>query len=75
MWLRIRSFLYLSVAFLLVDLITQIFWAGRTNPWIWWTSGIVLGTALIVGFGILEKKRDWLTKLLPHRDDGASDGR
>jgi len=65
---RLRNLLYLATAFLLVDLVTQIYWAGRTNPWIWWTSGIVLGTALIVLFGIFERKRQWLTGMFTGRE-------
>ena len=62
MMFRVLNFVYLSVTFLLVDLVTQIIWAGLTNTWVWWVSGIVLGCGLIVLFAVFEKKRDTILK-------------
>ncbi|MGC4003062.1 MAG: hypothetical protein QM811_07975 [Pirellulales bacterium] len=44
-WLRIRAFLYLGVAFLATSLFTMIWHAAveLDHTWIWWVCGIVSG--------------------------------
>ena len=56
--LRIRHFLYLGTVFLLLDILIQIFEAGKGNAWIWWISGISLGMAILVLFAWFERKKD-----------------
>ncbi len=62
--LRIRPFLYLGTGFLLIDIFVQIYTAGRVNTWIWWTSGIILGLAILILFAYFERKRDQVLTLL-----------
>jgi hypothetical protein len=58
--LRVRAFLFLGTTFLIVSLMTIIWTAavhiGHTS--VWWVSGIVAGVLIIVLFGIFEKRRD-----------------
>ena len=58
--LRVRAFLFLGTTFLLVALMTIIWYAAveRSQTWIWWVSGIVAGLLIITLFGLFEKKRD-----------------
>lgn len=57
--LRVRPFLLLGVAFLLVVISSMIWHAAVTlgNTWIWYVSGIVLGIAIIALFAFFEKRR------------------
>jgi len=64
MALRIRPFLYLGTAFLLLDIFVQIYRVGQTNSWIWWISGISLGLAILVLFAWFERKREQVLSLL-----------
>jgi hypothetical protein len=59
MLLRVRAFLFLGVAFLLVVIGSMIWHAGvdRQQTWILWASGIVLGVAILALFGVFEKRR------------------
>src|SRR5204863_6472255 len=47
--LQIRSFLFLGVAFLLLDIFAMIWHAAvdRYQTWVWWASGVVLGAAVM----------------------------
>ncbi len=58
--LRVRSFLYLGVTFLLVDLMSMLWHAAVQlgNTWVWYASGIVLGVAIIALFAVFEKRRN-----------------
>ena len=60
--LRVRSFLYLGVTFLLVDLSTVIYHAAwdRGHMWVFWLSGIAAGAAIIALFAMFEKRRNEL---------------
>ncbi|MFC1714256.1 hypothetical protein ACFL6S_11345 [Candidatus Poribacteria bacterium] len=62
--LRIRPFLYLGTGFLLMDIFIQIYRAGHTNTWIWWTSGIIFGLTILILFAYFERKRDQVLTLL-----------
>jgi hypothetical protein len=57
--LRIRSFLILGISFLVLDIVTMIWYAAEDleQTWIWYASGIVLGAAIIAVFAIFEKRR------------------
>jgi len=58
--LRVRSFLYLGVTFLLLDLTAMIRYAAfdLDQKWILYASGIVLGAAIIALFAVFEKRRN-----------------
>jgi hypothetical protein len=58
--LRVRGFLYLGLAFLLLVVLSQIWHAAvnRQQTWVWWASGIVLGVAILALFALFEKRRD-----------------
>ena len=58
--LRVRAFLYLGTAFLIVALMTIIWHAAidQQRTWILWVAGIVTGVLIIALFGLFEKRRD-----------------
>jgi hypothetical protein len=56
--LRVRAFLYLGTAFLVVALLTIIWHAAEGHTWVWWIAGIVTGILIIALFGLFEKRRD-----------------
>jgi hypothetical protein len=58
--LRVRAFLYLGTAFLVVALMTIIWHAAihEQRTWILWVAGIVTGALIIALFGLFEKRRD-----------------
>ncbi len=66
MLLRVRSFLFLGVTFLLVDVSTMIHHASWDlgHTWVFWLSGIVVGSAIIALFAVFEKRRDDLRRAL-----------
>jgi hypothetical protein len=57
--LRVRAFLYLGVTFLAVAIVTVIWYAAieQQRTWILWVAGIVTGIAIIALFGVFEKRR------------------
>jgi hypothetical protein len=58
--LRVRSYLYLGVAFLLVDLCMMIYHAtvDLGHAWVLWLSGVLVGTLIIALFAVFEKRRN-----------------
>lgn len=57
--LRVRAFVHLGVAFLLLDVFAMI-WHAAVNlrqTWVWYASGIVLGVFVLALFAYLEKRR------------------
>jgi hypothetical protein len=64
--LRVRAFLYLGTTFLMVALFTVIWHAAveQDRTWIWWVTGIVTGALIIALFGLFEKRRDDLLRLV-----------
>ena len=58
--LRIRSFLYMGVAFLLLVIVTMIRWAyvDLEVTWILWVCLILLGLAILTAVGMYERRRD-----------------
>ncbi|MEX0642336.1 MAG: hypothetical protein WD468_06530, partial [Pirellulales bacterium] len=56
--LRVQSFLYLGTMFLVVALMTIIWHAASQHTYIWWVAGIVTGALIIALFGLFEKRRD-----------------
>ncbi len=64
--LRVRSFLYLGVAFLLVDISTMIYHAtvDLGHTWVLWSAVILVGTLIIALFAVFEKRRNDLLAAL-----------
>jgi len=58
--LRIRSFLYMGITFLLVVIVTMIRWAyvDQHVTWILWVCLILLGLAILTAVGMYERRRD-----------------
>jgi hypothetical protein len=62
--LQVRAFLYLGTTFLIVALMTVIWHAAEQHTWIWWVTGIVVGVAIIALFGLFEKRRDDMLRMV-----------
>jgi hypothetical protein len=64
--LRVKAFLFLGVGFLLLDVFTMIWHAAvdRSQTWLWWASGIVLGVAILTLFAVFEKRRNDVLQLV-----------
>ncbi len=64
--LRVRAFLFLGVGFLLLDVLSMIWYAAvdRAQTWLWWACGIVLGAAILALFAVFEKRRNDVLELL-----------
>jgi hypothetical protein len=57
--LRVRAFLFLGATFLLVAVMTMI-WYASVNlgwTWLWYVAGIATGALIIFTFALFEKKR------------------
>jgi hypothetical protein len=66
MLLRVRAFLLLGTTFLTLVILMMIWHAGvdLRHTWILWASGIVLGVAILTLFGIFEKRRKDVLRLI-----------
>ncbi|HZJ16228.1 MAG TPA: hypothetical protein VFD27_14330 [Chthoniobacteraceae bacterium] len=56
---RVRAFLFLGSAFLLLALLTMI-WHAAANlgwTWLWYVAGIALGLSILAVFALFEKKQ------------------
>ncbi|MGH7320694.1 MAG: hypothetical protein ACRELA_13855 [Candidatus Rokuibacteriota bacterium] len=64
--LRIRAFLFAGTTFLLVVVVSMIWHAavGRQQTWVLWTSGIVLGAAVLALFAVFEKRRNDVVRVI-----------
>jgi hypothetical protein len=64
--LRVRAFLFLGVTFLSLDVFAQLWHAAvdRAQTWVWLASGIVLGAAILALFGLFEKRRNDVLRVL-----------
>jgi hypothetical protein len=64
--LRVRAFVYLGTSFLMVALLTIIWYAAVElgYAWLWWVCGIVAGVCIIAVFAVFEKKRDDMLHLV-----------
>jgi hypothetical protein len=64
--LQIRAFLYLGTSFLVVAITTVIWHAAieQQRTWILWVAGIITGVLIIALFGIFEKRRDDVLRLV-----------
>jgi hypothetical protein len=56
---RIRGMLLLGSIFLLLSIVTMIWYASANFgwTWLWYVFGIVTGAAILLTFGVFEKKR------------------
>ena len=59
---EIRAYLYLGSTFLFTAMITMVSHAQQRldHVWPWWAFGIALGVAILVMFGLFEKRRNHL---------------
>jgi hypothetical protein len=57
---RVRSFLFLGLTFLVLDIMSMIWHAAHDlhHTWIWYVCGIVLGAAILAMFAVFEKRRN-----------------
>jgi hypothetical protein len=64
--LRVRAFLFLGVSFLFLVVFSMIWHAAvdRTQTWVWWASGIVLGVGIVALFALFEKRRNDVLRLI-----------
>lgn len=64
--LRVRAFLFLGVTFLLIAVISMIWYASDNLgwTWLWWVAGIVTGALIIFTFALFEKKRGEMLQVL-----------
>ena len=56
--LRVRAFLFLGTSFLVLALITIIWYAASQYTWILWLSVVFAGILIIALFALFEKKRN-----------------
>jgi hypothetical protein len=65
-WLRVRGFLFLGTAFLVLALFTIVWYAAvdLRQTWIWAVTGIITGVLIIVLFALFEKKRQEVLRLV-----------
>lgn len=63
--LRVQAFLFQGLAFLILDVFAQVWFAAVDceQAWVWWTSGIILGAAILGLFALFEKRRQDLLRL------------
>jgi hypothetical protein len=64
--LRVRAFLFLGATFLLIAVISMIWYASDNLgwTWLWWVAGIVTGALIIFTFALFEKKRGEMLQVL-----------
>ena len=57
---RVKSFLYFGSLFLLMSMISMVAHAHQSlgHVWPWWAFGIGLGIAILIMFGLFEKKKN-----------------
>jgi hypothetical protein len=57
---RARSFLFLGLTFLVLDVMSMIWHAAHDlhHTWIWYVCGIALGAAILAMFAVFEKRRN-----------------
>ncbi|MEX2559927.1 MAG: hypothetical protein WD403_08430, partial [Pirellulales bacterium] len=63
--LRVRGFLFLGTSFLMLSLLTIIWYAAvdLEQTWLWSVTGIVAGILIIALFAVFEKKRQEILRL------------
>lgn len=63
---RIRAFLFLGSLFLLISIVTMIYYASSALEWtwLWWVAGIFLGGTILFIFALFEKKKQEMLRML-----------
>jgi hypothetical protein len=64
--LRVRSFLFLGTAFLLLSMLTMI-WSASVNlrwTWLWYVTGIALGVFILYSFAMFERRREEMLRFV-----------
>ncbi len=63
--LQTRSFIYFGFVFLLVSTTAMVAHAQQSlgHTWPWWALGITLGIAILILFGLFEKRRNEMQQL------------
>ena len=63
--MQVRAFLFVGAAFLLTSMIAMVSLAQNRfeHVWPWWAFGICMGAAILVGFGVFEKRRNDLVRI------------
>ena len=71
---RVKSFLYFGSLFLLMAMITMVAHAHRSfeHVWPWWAFGIGLGIAILVMFGLFEKRKNEMKTIANQLKDWES---
>ena len=61
--LQVRAFLYLGTSFVFLAMVTMVWHAAQSlhHVWPWWAFGICLGLAILIFFGLFEKKKVEIT--------------
>ncbi len=69
--LRVRAFLILGTSFLLLSLLTVIWYAAVDlhQTWLWAVTGIVAGVMIVVVFAVFEKQRQKVHDVLENIKD------
>ena len=65
MILRTKAFLYFGTLFLFMSMLSMVAHAQQTlgHVWPWWAFGIGTGIAILVMFGLIEKRKNELDLL------------
>jgi hypothetical protein len=58
--MRVRAFLFLGIGFLVLDVFSMIWYAAvdQDQTWVWYVSGIILGSAILALFALFEKRKN-----------------
>ncbi len=64
--MRVRAFLILGTSFLMLSILTIIWYAAvdLQQTWLWYAAGIVAGALILAVFAVFEKQRQAVTGLL-----------
>jgi hypothetical protein len=64
--LRMQSLLLMGTLFLLIAIMTIIWYAAveQERTWILWVAGIITGVLIIALFGVFEKRRDDVLRIV-----------
>lgn len=70
--LRTKAFLYFGTLFLFMSMLSMVAHAQQTlgHVWPWWAFGIGTGIAILVMFGLIEKRKNELDSLKVTSEDG-----
>ncbi|WP_165227335.1 hypothetical protein [Aquisphaera insulae] len=65
-WLRVRGFLYLGFGAVCLAIFTITWYAAvdLQQSWLWWAAGIAAGVLILALFGLFEKKREEILKVV-----------